>query len=65
MDAEAAPTTVRVRNAALAFIFITVLLDILAFGMIIPVLPHLLASFYNGDVSKAALTYGVFASVFM
>ena len=64
MDAEAAPT-VRVRNAALAFIFITVLLDILAFGMIIPVLPHLLASFYNGDVSKAALTYGVFASVFM
>jgi DHA1 family tetracycline resistance protein-like MFS transporter len=65
VDAEAAPTTVRVRNAALAFIFITVLLDILAFGMIIPVLPHLLASFYHGDVSKAAMTYGVFASVFM
>ena len=64
MDADVAPP-VRVRNAALAFIFITVLLDILAFGMIIPVLPHLLASFYHGDVSKAALTYGVFASVFM
>jgi DHA1 family tetracycline resistance protein-like MFS transporter len=65
LDAEAAPTTGRVRKAALAFIFITVLLDILAFGMIIPVLPHLLASFYHGDVSMAAKTYGVFAAVFM
>jgi DHA1 family tetracycline resistance protein-like MFS transporter len=54
-----------VRNAALAFIFITVLLDILAFGMIIPVLPHLIARFYDGDVSKAAVMHGIFASVFM
>jgi DHA1 family tetracycline resistance protein-like MFS transporter len=56
---------VTVRRAALVFIFITVLLDILAFGMIIPVLPHLIASFYGGDVSRAALTHGIFASVFM
>jgi DHA1 family tetracycline resistance protein-like MFS transporter len=62
---EAATTTVTVRRAALVFVFITVLLDILAFGMIIPVLPHLIASFYDGDVSKAALTHGLFASVFM
>ncbi|MEO8159985.1 MAG: TCR/Tet family MFS transporter [Arenimonas sp.] len=54
-----------VRRAALAFIFITVLLDILAFGMIIPVLPHLIASFYDGNVSRAAVTHGIFASVFM
>jgi len=59
------PAVPRVRNAALAFIFITVLLDILAFGMIIPVLPHLIASFYGGDVSKAAVMHGIFASVFM
>jgi len=32
----------RGRRAALAFIFVTVLIDILAFGLIIPVLPHLL-----------------------
>lgn len=54
-----------VRRAALAFIFVTVLLDILAFGMIIPVLPHLIASFFGGDVSKAAVMHGIFASVFM
>jgi DHA1 family tetracycline resistance protein-like MFS transporter len=62
---EDTPTIKPARRAALAFIFITVLLDILAFGMIIPVLPHLIASFYNGDVSKAAVTHGIFAAVFM
>jgi DHA1 family tetracycline resistance protein-like MFS transporter len=56
---------VPVRRAALAFIFITVLLDILAFGMIIPVLPHLIASFLGGNLSNAAIVHGVFASVFM
>ena len=54
-----------VRRAALAFIFITVLLDILAFGMIIPVFPHLIASFYDGNLSQAAIVHGLFASVFM
>lgn len=53
------------RRAALAFIFITVLLDILAFGMIIPVLPHLIAGFLGGSFSKAAVWYGWFATVFM
>jgi len=65
LDAEAAPTTVRVRSAALAFVFVTVLLDILAFGLIIPVFPHLVAKFYNGDVSKAAIAQGVFGTAFM
>ncbi len=43
---------VPVRRAALSFIFITVLLDILAFGMIIPVLPHLIASFLGGNLCQ-------------
>ena len=56
---------VPVRRAALTFIFITVLLDILAFGMIIPVLPHLIASFLGDNLSRAAIVHGLFASVFM
>lgn len=63
MDATTALTPVR--RAALAFIFITVLLDILAFGMIIPVLPHLIASFLGGSLSDAAVIHGLFASTFM
>mgnify|MGYP001604384775 FL=1 len=53
------------RRAALIFIFVTVLIDILSFGLIIPVLPHLIESFLGGDVPKAAIWYGWFATVFM
>ena len=41
--------TVPVRRAAVAFILITVLLDMLALGMIIPVLPKLIEAFRGGD----------------
>ena len=53
-----------VRKAALVFIFITVLIDILSFGLIIPVLPHLIQSFLGGDVSRAAVWYGFFSTAF-
>lgn len=61
MDAQANP----VRRAALAFIFFTVLLDILAFGLIIPVLPHLLKQFAGGSVAQATAWHGLFATAFM
>ena len=52
------------RKAALAFIFITVLIDVLAFGVIIPVLPHLVQQFVGGDTSTAAYWTGAFAFSF-
>ncbi len=52
------------RRAALAFIFITVLLDILAIGIVIPVLPHLVERFLGGDTAKAALWIGGFGTAF-
>jgi MFS transporter, DHA1 family, tetracycline resistance protein len=55
------PSTVK--KAAVAFIFITVMLDILALGMIIPVLPGLVESFQGGDTALAARTLGVFGTV--
>jgi DHA1 family tetracycline resistance protein-like MFS transporter len=56
-----APTPPR-RQAALAFIFVTVLIDMLAFGMIIPVLPLLVQNFVGGDTVRAAQMYGVFGT---
>ncbi len=63
MDNEASPQPT-VRKAALVFIFVTVLIDILSFGLIIPVLPHLIQSFLGGDVSRAAVWYGFFSTAF-
>jgi DHA1 family tetracycline resistance protein-like MFS transporter len=51
------------RRAALVFIFITIVLDMLAVGMIIPVLPKLVATFLGGDIAKAARIYGIFGTV--
>ena len=49
------------RNAAVSFIFITVMLDMLALGMIIPVLPSLIES-YTGSTEKAAEIFGLFGT---
>src|SRR6218665_2878343 len=51
------------RRAALVFIFITVLLDVLAMGMIIPVLPRIVTGFVGGDAVRAAEMLGLFATV--
>jgi MFS transporter, DHA1 family, tetracycline resistance protein len=50
------------RRATLAFIFVTVLLDILAMGMIIPVLPKIVVAMLDGDTARAAGIFGVFST---
>jgi DHA1 family tetracycline resistance protein-like MFS transporter len=50
-------------RAAFAFIFVTVLLDMLALGIIVPVLPKLIIRFEHGDMAMAARQTGVFAFV--
>jgi DHA1 family tetracycline resistance protein-like MFS transporter len=52
------------RKAALAFIFVTVLIDILSFGVIIPVLPGLVREFTGGDFALAARWVGIFGTLF-
>ena len=51
------------RRAAVVFIFITVMLDMLALGMVIPVLPLLVQTFRGGDTALAAETLGAFNTV--
>jgi MFS transporter, DHA1 family, tetracycline resistance protein len=49
------------RSAAFVFIFVTVVLDMLAVGIIIPVLPKLIESFTE-DTASAAHVVGLFAT---
>ena len=51
------------RRAAFVFIFITVVLDMLALGMIVPVLPKLVEDFVGGNTARAAEIYGLFGTV--
>src|SRR6201996_4640472 len=50
------------RRAAVSFIFVTVLIDMLSFGMIIPVLPTLVQDFAGGDAARGAEIYGIFGT---
>lgn len=49
-------------RAAFVFIFVTVLLDMLALGVIMPVLPKLVESFVGHDTATAARYLGLFGT---
>src|SRR5215475_11304041 len=51
------------RRAAAAFIFVTVTLDMLAMGMIAPVLPKLITGFMGGNEASGAEMFGIFGTV--
>jgi len=42
------------KSAAIGFIFITMLIDVTGWGIIIPVIPKLIKELINGDISEAA-----------
>ena len=50
-------------SAAFIFIFITVALDMMAVGIIVPILPKLIIQFQGGDVARAAWYVGLFAAL--
>ncbi|MEG1029300.1 MAG: TCR/Tet family MFS transporter [Brevundimonas sp.] len=52
----------KVRRAAIAFILVTAVLDIVAMGIVIPVLPHLIEEFV-GSNARAGLLNGVFVAL--
>jgi DHA1 family tetracycline resistance protein-like MFS transporter len=51
-------------RAAFVFIFVTVLLDMLALGVIVPVLPSLVVSLSGGETARGATIYGLFGTTF-
>src|SRR5436309_8833308 len=51
-------------RAAFIFIFITVLLDMVSFGVIIPVFPQLILRLQGGDMPGAAAIFGILGTAF-
>jgi DHA1 family tetracycline resistance protein-like MFS transporter len=51
------------RAPALAFIMVTIMLDVLALGLIIPVLPKLVVDFLHGDTGHGAEILGLFGTI--
>jgi MFS transporter, DHA1 family, tetracycline resistance protein len=59
---DASRATPPVRGAAVAFIFVTIFLDMLALGLIMPILPKLVESFVDNDTARAARIFGLFGT---
>jgi DHA1 family tetracycline resistance protein-like MFS transporter len=59
---DASRATPPVRRAAVAFIFVTIFLDMLALGLIMPILPKLVESFVDNDTARAARIFGLFGT---
>ena len=62
-NSTAVPASGKHGRAAFVFIFVTVALDMVALGIIIPVLPRLIVQFEHGDMGMAATQTGIFAFV--
>ncbi len=52
------------RKPALGFIFITLVLDVLGIGLIVPILPKLIEELSGGNVTSASHTYGFLAALY-
>ena len=59
---EAPQEAPQARGAAVAFIFVTILLDMFALGLIAPILPKLVESFVDNDTASAARIFGLFGT---
>ncbi len=51
-------------RGSIAFVLVTVTLDMLAIGLVIPVMPKLVESFLGGDTSRAAVMFGYMSLTF-
>lgn len=56
--------TTPIRRASMGFIFLTIILDVLGTGIIVPILPKLIQSFEGGDLAKASGDYGLLIALY-
>ena len=53
-----------IKNLPLTFIFITVVIDAMGIGLILPVMPDLIREVHGGDLGQAALWGGILTTVY-
>src|SRR5918911_2528616 len=54
----------RNRQASVVFVLVTLFIDVLGMGLVIPILPRLVQHLLDGDLSQASFVYGLLVSVY-
>src|ERR1700680_3365487 len=52
------------RQASVVFVLITLFIDILGMGLVIPILPRLVQSILGGAISNASFVFGLLVSIY-
>jgi len=52
------------QRASVAFVLITLFIDILGMGLVFPILPRLVQSLLGGEIGQASLVYGLLVSIY-
>jgi MFS transporter, DHA1 family, tetracycline resistance protein len=56
--------SLRNRRASVLFVLITLFIDVLGMGLVIPILPKLVQSLMTGAVAEASVVYGLLLSIY-
>src|ERR1051326_1939779 len=54
----------RNRRASVVFVLITLFIDVLGMGLVIPILPKLVQNLLGGEVAEASFVFGVLVSIY-
>jgi len=54
----------RNRHASVVFVLITVFIDVLGMGLVIPILPRLVQNMLGGSISDASFVFGLLVSIY-
>ena len=54
----------RNRQASVVFVLITLFIDVLGLGLVIPILPRLVQSLLGGSIGQASLVFGILVSIY-
>jgi DHA1 family tetracycline resistance protein-like MFS transporter len=54
----------RVQRASVVFVLITLFIDVLGMGLVIPILPRLVQSLIGGEAARASFVFGLLVSIY-
>src|ERR1043166_8513469 len=54
----------RNRQASVVFVLITLFIDVLGMGLVIPILPRLVQNLVGGEIGEASFIFGLLVSIY-
>src|SRR5438105_10414005 len=63
-DHQVVRRAMRNRQASVIFVLITLFIDVLGMGLVIPILPRLVQNLLGGEAAEASFVFGLLVSIY-